>query len=58
MLVNAYKSEEASFLKTVKRVNRRSVPASANVISSHVLFKGKGEDDLLSTGRADDLFRG
>lgn len=44
-LVNSYKTEEESFLKTVKIVPKKSVPHGANVISSHTINKVKKNDD-------------
>ena len=44
-LVNSYRDEEATFLKTVSVVPRSEVPSDANVINSHVLYKLKDNDD-------------
>lgn len=41
MLVNAYRSEEQQFLKTLQRVPRHLVPDASNIISSHVLYRMK-----------------
>jgi len=45
ILQNAYRSEEDSFKKTVRMIHVTKVPQSANVISSHVLYKVKKLDD-------------
>lgn len=42
---NAYKKEEDSFTKTVRKVPVRKIPVGCNVISSHVLYKVKVLDD-------------
>lgn len=44
-MVNAYKKDEDSFLRTVKVVHPDLVPNSANVINIHVLYKTKKDDD-------------
>lgn len=44
-LLNAYNSEEEDFKKTVKTVPIELVPKNANVISSHVTYKVKVNDD-------------
>lgn len=44
-LVNAYKAEEETFLKTVRPVLKSKVPPSSNIINSHVLYKIKQNDD-------------
>lgn len=36
-MINAYKSEEESFLKTVKPIFRDGIPDGANVVNSHFL---------------------
>lgn len=41
----AYVAEEATPLRTVKRMPRKSVPASANIISSHVVNKIRFSND-------------
>ena len=41
----AYRKEESSFLKTVQLVHISDFPESANVITSHVLYKVKDCDD-------------
>lgn len=45
-LVNAYRVEEDAFIKTVRRVYRKSVPVDSNTIFSHVLYKVKAQDDM------------
>ena len=45
MLHNAYHEEEESFKRTVRVVARSTVPSNANVISSHVIYKIKVNDD-------------
>lgn len=44
-LQNAYKKEEESFKKTVQMVHVSKVPADANVITRHVIYKVKTNDD-------------
>ena len=44
-IINAYKREEESFKHTVRVVTRDTVPSNANVISSHVIYKIKLNDD-------------
>ena len=44
-LVNAYKAEEETFLKTVRSVTHDKVPKGSNIISSHTLYKVKQNDD-------------
>ena len=44
-LVNAYKAEDETFLKTVRPVTHDNVPKGSNVISSHTLYKVKQNDD-------------
>lgn len=44
-LLNAYNSGEEDFKKTVKTVPIDEVPKDANVISSHVIYKVKVNDD-------------
>ena len=44
-LLNAYKAEEETFLKTVRPVTHDKVPKGSNVISSHTLYKVKQNDD-------------
>lgn len=45
-LKTAYDVEKKNFKKTVKIVPISEVPARANIISSHVLYKLKTDDDL------------
>lgn len=45
VLHNAYEREEQKYIATVKRVQRRQVPRDANIVSSHVVYKIKVEDD-------------
>lgn len=45
VLVNAYRRKEEQFFKTAKRVPRHLVPNGSNVISSHVLYRVKINDD-------------
>ena len=62
-LVNAYKAEEETFLKTVRPVTHDKIPAGSNVISSHVLYKVKQNDEgslklkarIAPHGNEDDL---
>ena len=44
-LINAFKCEEESFTKTVKLVHLSDVPQDANIITSHVIYKVKANDD-------------
>lgn len=44
-MINAYKKEEEAFKRTVREIPRDSVPTDSNVISSHVLYKLKLNDD-------------
>ena len=44
-IINAYRTEEDAFKRTVREVSREAVPHNANVISSHVLYKLKINDD-------------
>lgn len=44
-LVNAYNAEETIFKKTVKPVHISEIPPDANIISSHVIYKVKMNDD-------------
>lgn len=37
----AYESEETKYLKEVKRVLRKQMLRDANMVSSHVVYKGK-----------------
>ena len=43
--LNAYEAERKKFMKECKKVHVSKVPATANVISSHVLYKIKDLDD-------------
>lgn len=45
VIANAYAAEEAEFKKTVEVVNRSSVPKGSNVISSHVIYNVKIQDE-------------
>jgi len=42
---NAYKTEEAKFLRTVRMIPPSKIPKGANVITSHVIYKVKQSDD-------------
>lgn len=42
---NAYDKEEESFKKTVQMVHVSDMPLDANVITSHVIYKVKNNDD-------------
>jgi len=44
-LHNAYHHEQMKFKVTVKEINVKSVPSNANVITSHVIYKVKANDD-------------
>ena len=44
-LVNAYNAEETSFKKTAEPVRVSKIPPDANIISSHVIYKVKMNDD-------------
>ena len=44
-IINSYKREEEAFKRIVREVCRETVPSNANVISSHVLYKLKLNDD-------------
>lgn len=44
-IVNAYRKEEDEFTKNVEVVKRSSVPPGSNIISSHVIYKVKMNDD-------------
>lgn len=44
-MLKAYGKEERAFSKTAGLVRLRQVPADANVISSHVLYKVKKDND-------------
>ena len=44
-LINSYQLEEDSFIKTVKLVHVSDVPKDANIITSHVIYKVKSNDD-------------
>lgn len=44
-LINAHKREEDDFVKTIKRVEKSSVPVCGSIIGSHTLYKIKGNDD-------------
>lgn len=62
-LVTAFKTEEETFLRTVKQVAKKDVPAGANIISSHTIYKVKQYDDsslklkarIAPHGNEDDL---
>lgn len=61
-LVNACAREEETFLKTARVVYHRDIPADANVINSHTLYKVKQNDGSLKLkvriaphGNEDDL---
>lgn len=62
-LVNAYKAEEETFLKTVRPVSKCKIPPASNIINSHVLYKVKQNDDgtlklkarIAPHGNEDDL---
>lgn len=43
-LVNSHQQEELTFFKIVRQVPKVTVLASANIVSSHVLFKVTRED--------------
>lgn len=43
---NTYSTQEEKFKSTVKEVYSKSIPESANVITSHVLYKIKANDDV------------
>ena len=45
VIENAYTAEEDSFLQNCERVHYSDVPANANVVSSHVIYKVKDLDD-------------
>ena len=42
---NAYKEEESKFMKTVREVSIDKVPKDSNVITSHVIYKVKANDN-------------
>lgn len=44
-MVIAYQREEESFLKTVRYVDRKSVPPNENIITSHFLYNTRTDDD-------------
>lgn len=44
-VINSYKKEEESFLKTVKQVCKNTVPTDANIINSHTLYKIKMDEN-------------
>ena len=44
-IINAYKREEEAFKKTVREVRRDIVTKEANIISPHVLYEIKLNDD-------------
>lgn len=44
-LHNAYKKEEESFLKTVRRLHLSQVPCNRNIVSSRVLYTLKTDDE-------------
>ena len=44
-LTKAYQKDEESFIKTVKSIPINEVPANANVINSHTIYKIKTLDD-------------
>lgn len=45
MIVNVYRDQELEFTKQVRRVLICNVPHDANIISSHVFYKVKKNDD-------------
>ena len=62
-LVTSFKTEEETFLRTVKQVAKKDVLAGANIIGSHTIYKMKQNDDgslklkarIASHGNEDDL---
>ena len=62
-LFNSYRTEEESFMKTVRPVPIQDVPQYGNIISSHTLYKVKRSDDgslllkarIAPHGNEDDL---
>lgn len=44
-MVKAYRLEEEQYLRTVKVIPRPQVPADANIIGSHTVYKIKTKDD-------------
>ena len=44
-MIKSYDAEEEKYISTVKRVPRRKVPRDANIVSSHVVYRIKVEDD-------------
>ena len=42
---NAYQKEKSKFMKTVREVSVDKVPKGSNVITSHVIYKVKANDD-------------
>jgi len=62
-LSKAYDAEEETFIKTIKIIPRDDVPADANMVNSHVLYKVKQNEDgslklkarITPHGNEDDL---
>lgn len=62
-IINAYKAEEETFLKTVTTVPIKTLPQDANIIGSHTIYKVKMNDDktlklkarIAPHGNEDDL---
>ena len=62
-LVTSFKTEEETFLRTVKQFAKKDVPAGANIICSHTICKVKQNDDgslklkalIAPHGNEDDL---
>lgn len=44
-IVSAYDAEERDYTKNMKRVSRHEVPRDVNIVSSHVMYTIKVEDD-------------
>lgn len=44
-MIKAYENEEAKHIKTVQRIPRWKISRDANVVSSHVVYRIKVEDD-------------
>ena len=42
---NAYRDEESKFLRTVRKISMEKIPRNANVITSHVIYKVKVNND-------------
>ena len=42
---NAYRQEEAKFMKTVREVSVNKVPKGSNLVTSHVIYKVQANDD-------------